>query len=73
MQKSKFIEHQIAFVLKQTETGTAIEEVCRKVGVSGATFYNWKKKYGAWVFLNSGDSEIARYYLVSSETTFSEY
>lgn len=46
MKKSKFTEQQIAFVLHQAETGTAVSEVCRKVGVSEATFYNWKKKYG---------------------------
>lgn len=46
MKKSKFTETQIAFAIKQAETGTRIEEVCRKMGVSEATFYNWKKKYG---------------------------
>lgn len=49
MKKSKFTEEQIAFVLKQAETGTSIEEVCRKTGIGQATFYAWKKKYGAWV------------------------
>lgn len=46
MKKSKFTESQIAFALKQAETGVRVEEVCRKMGVSAATFYNWKKKYG---------------------------
>ena len=46
MKKSKFTEAQIVFALKQAETGTRIDEVCRKMGISGATFYNWKKKYG---------------------------
>ena len=46
MKKSKFTEEQIAFALHQAETGTSVEEVCRKVGVSQATFYAWKKKYG---------------------------
>jgi putative transposase len=46
MKKTKFTEQQIAFALKQTETGTAVAEVCRKMGISEATFYNWKKKYG---------------------------
>ncbi|KQR15801.1 transposase [Xanthomonas sp. Leaf148] len=39
MKKSKFTEEQIAFVLKQAETGTAIEEICRKMGISQTTFY----------------------------------
>ena len=46
MKKSKFTEAQIVFAIKQPETGTKVEEVCRKMGISEATFYNWKKKYG---------------------------
>lgn len=46
MKKSKFTEEQIAFALRQAESGTTVAEVCRKMGVSEATFYNWKKKYG---------------------------
>ena len=46
MKKSKYTEEQIAFALKQAEVGTPVEEVCRKMGISDATFYNWKAKYG---------------------------
>jgi putative transposase len=46
MKKSKFTEAQIVFALKQSETGVGVAEVCRKMGISEATFYNWKKKYG---------------------------
>ncbi len=45
MKTSKFTETQIAFALKQAELGTKVEEVCRKPGISEATFWNWKKKY----------------------------
>lgn len=45
MKRSKFSEAQIAFVLKQAEDGTAVGEVCRKAGISEATYYNWRKKY----------------------------
>lgn len=55
MKKSKFTESQIAFALKQAETGIRIDEVCRKMGVSQATFFNWKKKYGGL-----GVSELRR-------------
>jgi putative transposase len=55
MKKSKFTEAQIAFALKQSETGTRVEEVCRKMGISQATFFNWKKKYGGL-----GVSELRR-------------
>jgi putative transposase len=46
MRKSKFTEEQIAFALRQVETGTRVAEVCRKMGVAEGTFFRWKKKYG---------------------------
>ena len=46
MKKSKFTEQQIVFALHQAQTGIPLAEVCRKMGISDATFYNWKKKYG---------------------------
>ena len=46
MKKSRFSEQQIAFVLRQAEEGTPIAEVCRKAGISEASFYSWRKKYG---------------------------
>jgi putative transposase len=45
MKKSKFTEQQIVFALKQAETGVPVAEVCRKMGISEATFYAWKKKF----------------------------
>lgn len=55
MRKLKFTEEQIAFALKQAESGTSVEEVCRKMGVSQATFYLWRKKFGGL-----GVSELRR-------------
>jgi putative transposase len=46
MKKSKFTESQIVFALQQAESGVTVAEVCRKLGISEATFYSWKKKYG---------------------------
>jgi putative transposase len=46
VKKSRFTEEQIAFALKQAETGTSVGEVVRKMGISEQTFYRWKKKYG---------------------------
>src|SRR5258708_33796168 len=46
MKRSRFSEQQIAFILRQAEEGTTVEEVCRKAGISEATYYNWRKKYG---------------------------
>jgi len=45
MRSSKFTEEQIAFALKQAETGTPVKEVIRKLGITEQTFYRWKKKY----------------------------
>jgi putative transposase len=46
MKTSRFSEQQIAFVLRQAEEGTAVAEVCRKTGISEATYYVWRKKFG---------------------------
>ena len=46
MKKSRFSDQQIAFILRQAEEGTTVEEVCRKAGISEATYYNWRRKYG---------------------------
>ena len=46
MKRSKFTEEQVAYVLRQAESGTAVEDFCRSMDISQATFYIWKKKYG---------------------------
>lgn len=45
MKKSRFTHEQIAFALKQAESGVPVEEVCRKQGISQQTFYRWKKMF----------------------------
>jgi len=45
MKKSKFTEEQIAYALKQAESGTPVLDVCRRLGISEQTFYRWKKKF----------------------------
>jgi len=46
MKKTRFTETQIVSILKQQEAGRSTKEVCREHGISEATFYNWKSKYG---------------------------
>jgi len=55
VKKSRFTEEQIAFALKQQELGTPVEEICRKLGIAQATFFNWKKR-----FSGLGPSELRR-------------
>jgi putative transposase len=55
MKRSKFSEEQVAYALRQAESGTPVGDVCRQLGVSEATFYAWKKKYA-----HLGVSELRR-------------
>jgi len=45
MKASKFTDAQKAFIIRQGDEGTAVAEICRKAGISQATYFNWKKKY----------------------------
>ena len=62
MKRAKFTEAQIAFILRQAEEGTVVGEVCRKAGISEATFYNWRKKYAGLM-----PSEMKRLRLLGEE------
>ena len=46
MKKSRFSESQIVSILKEADAGLKVSEICRKHGISDATYYNWKAKYG---------------------------
>jgi putative transposase len=46
MKKIKYTEEQIVGILKEVEAGITVSEICRKYGISDATYYNWKAKYG---------------------------
>ena len=62
MKKKRYSEAQIAFVLKQAETGASVGEVCRKSGISEQTFYRWKQKYSGML-----PSEMRKYKQIEEE------
>jgi len=64
MKQSKFSEEQVAYALHQSESGTAVADVCRQIGISEATFYVWKKKYA-----HLGVSELRRLRQLEEENT----
>lgn len=64
MKKSKFTTEQIVFALRQAESGLPIEELCRKLGISQATFFRWRAKYG-----ELGTPELRRLRQLEEENT----
>lgn len=64
MKRSKFTDEQITYALRQHEAGSAVEDLCRQLGVSQATFYSWKKKYA-----HMGVSELRELRLLREENT----
>ena len=55
MRTTRYTDEQIAFALRQAETGTPVQEVIRKMGISEQTFYRWRKKY-----IGMGVAEVRR-------------
>ena len=66
MKKSRYTEHQIVNILKQADAGLKVKEICRQYGISDATYYNWKSKYGG-----ISASELKR--LKETEAELSQY
>jgi putative transposase len=62
MKKSRYTDEQIAFALRQAETGTPVKEVIRKMGIAEQTFYRWKKKY-----IGMGVAEVRRLKILEEE------
>ena len=57
MKRKRFTEEQIIAVLKKSEAGAKTDDICRRHGISSATFYSWRKKYGV---MEAGDAERLR-------------
>ena len=64
MKASKFTDAQKAFILRQGEEGIPVAEICRKAGISQATYFNWKKKYAGLM-----PSEMKRLKQLEDENT----
>ena len=62
MKRSRFTQEQIAFALRQAESGTSVGEVCRKMGISDNTFYRWKRQ-----FAGMGVAELRRLKILEDE------
>ena len=62
MKKSQFTPEQVTFALRQSESGTPVPEICRKMGIVEQTFYRWKKKY-----LGMGIAELRRLRVLEEE------
>lgn len=75
MKNSKFSESQIISILKQQESGLKVSDICREHGISQATFFNWKNKYGGMEVsqlkkMKEMESELAQYKKMYAELAF---
>lgn len=78
MKKSRFSEHQIVSILNEAEAGVAVKDVCRKHGISPATYYKWKSKYGGLEAsdlkrLKELECELAQYKRMYAELAHENY
>jgi len=75
MKKARFTESQIVAAIKKQESGIATKEICRELGISDATFYNWKAKYGGMELndvkrMKEMETELSQYKKIVAELTF---
>ncbi len=78
MQKTKFTETQIVASIKKQESGIAVTEICRELGIHKATFYNWKAKYGGMEVsdvkkMKEMEAELSQYKKIVAELTFENH
>ena len=62
MKSSRYTAEQVAFAMRQAESGTSVPEICRKMGIAEQTFYRWKKK-----FAGMGIAEVRRLRVIEEE------
>mgnify|MGYP006186604149 FL=1 len=75
MKKTRFTESQIVAAIQKQENGMSTREVCRELGISEPTFYNWKAKYGGMAVsdvqkMKSMEAELSQYKKIVAELTF---
>lgn len=75
MKKARFTESQIVAAIKKQESGIHTREICRELGISEATFYNWKAKYGGMELndvkrMKEMEVELSQYKKIVAELTF---
>ena len=78
MKKSRYTEHQIVNILKQADAGMKVKEICRKYGISDATYYNWKSRYGGMSAselkrLKETEAELSQYKKMYAELAHENY
>jgi putative transposase len=78
MKRSRFTEHQIVAILHEAEAGLAVKDLCRKHGISSATYYQWRSKYGGLAAsdlkrLKELENELAQYKRMYAELAHENY
>lgn len=78
MRKSKFSEHQIIGILKETDAGRKVQDVCREHGISSATYHKWKSKFGGMEAsdvrrIRDLEAELSRYKQMYAELAHENY
>lgn len=78
MKRSRFTETQIVAILKEADAGHTVKEICRRHGISDATYYNWKSKYGGMAAselkrLKEIEGELAQYKKMYAELAHENY
>ena len=78
MKKSRFTESQILSILKETDSGLKVNDVCRKHGISAATYYTWKSKYGGMApsqlkQMKELEAELSQYKRMYAELAHENY
>ena len=78
MKKSRFTEHQIISILKEVDAGLKVQDACRNHGISSATYYQWKSKFGGMEpsdikRMRDIESELSRYKQMYAELAHENY